>query len=513
VTRSPFRAAHAANRALAGVLALGAITIPLGLAAEIVVDTDQDTEIPDDGVTSLREAVTDAGASPGSDRITFSAALAGATILLGSQMEVADPDFVIDGCEFRENDSRTSGGAIQLNDSEATITNSTFLLNEAGFGGAISIEGGPVTISHSVFEENRTPEGVGGAVYAFDAMEDLSASHCRFTDNQAESGGAIYFSAVFSSEIVDCLFERNSALEQFGFPQGGGAVKLGTARCTLHRCSLIGNRSEATGGALSIDLAFELSATNCTFADNEARTNGGAIESNQSSPTFTHCTIHANRAGTGGGTYSRTGAINLHNCVMAENTATIDGDDAEGDIALRGTCFIGANDGNNVLGPPSAGPGQKNFRGQYIGTPENPFDPRLAPLAVYRGDLPTLPPLPGSPLIDSADPAYGLSVGVDDSQTDSDRDGSPDGEELRNMTDSLSSADYLRILAITPREAPAAVTVRWSSFPGLSYHLLESAALDFGNATVTTAGPANDFTHELTVPRPALQSFFQVRRD
>ncbi|PCI13308.1 MAG: hypothetical protein COB68_14180, partial [SAR202 cluster bacterium] len=33
-----------------------------------------------------------------------------------------------------ENDSRTSGGAIQLNDSEATITNSTFLLNEAGFG-------------------------------------------------------------------------------------------------------------------------------------------------------------------------------------------------------------------------------------------------------------------------------------------------------------------------------------------------------------------------------------------
>ena len=59
MTRSPFRAAHAANRALAGVLALGAITIPLGLAAEIVVDTDQDTEIPDDGVPSRELSVDD----------------------------------------------------------------------------------------------------------------------------------------------------------------------------------------------------------------------------------------------------------------------------------------------------------------------------------------------------------------------------------------------------------------------------------------------------------------------
>ncbi len=78
---------------------------------------------------------------------------------------------------------------------------------------------------------------------------------------------------------------------------------------------------------------------------------------------------------------------------------------------------------------------------------------------------------------DRLEPAYPqLTVGVDDSALDTDGDGSPDGEELFNMTDLDDADDNFRILASSQPmgvdiNSNLVVELTLSTFPGLGYAL------------------------------------------
>ena len=78
---------------------------------------------------------------------------------------------------------------------------------------------------------------------------------------------------------------------------------------------------------------------------------------------------------------------------------------------------------------------------------------------------------------DRLEPAYGLVVGVDNRATDSDGDGTPDGEELYNMTDPLNPDDNLRIISVVPAPVPPDFDVTYRTFPGLGYELETSHTL------------------------------------
>ncbi len=64
--------------------------------SDILVTTLVDSNDPADGETSLREALAEAAAAPGEDRITFTSALSGGVITLTDQL-VVDSDVTIDG--------------------------------------------------------------------------------------------------------------------------------------------------------------------------------------------------------------------------------------------------------------------------------------------------------------------------------------------------------------------------------------------------------------------------------
>ncbi|MCF7734163.1 MAG: LamG domain-containing protein, partial [Akkermansiaceae bacterium] len=169
-------------------------------------------------------------------------------------------------------------------------------------------------------------------------------------------------------------------------------------------------------------------------------------------------------------------------------------------------------------------------------------NPLLAPLDYYGRPTKTMPLLPGSPAIDGAllrddtpafdqrgdsrpsgprpdigaveafafsmiplidtdndgiddrlEPAYGLVVGVDNRATDSDGDGSPDGQELFNMTDPTNPSDNFRILSFVPvPESLPAPLAQWvaDDWTGGTAHWVDR----IGGKIATVATAANSPT-------------------
>ena len=118
----------------------------------------------------------------------------------------------ITGSDLSENAASTSGGALTTVDSGLTITNTVFGENDANtdFGGAIAIytETSPTTIKNCLFHGNYSAN-YGGALYTGSATAP-NITNCTFNLNTANYGGAI---SLFDATpvITDCILWGDSA--------------------------------------------------------------------------------------------------------------------------------------------------------------------------------------------------------------------------------------------------------------------------------------------------------------
>lgn len=349
------------------------------------------------------------------------------------------------------------------------------------------------------------------------AMSSLTVSSGKAVD-----GGGILNNGVLS--LTQCSIDGNAA---DGY--GGGIYNTSTGTLTLNRCTCAGNNSDGTvfgGGGISNDGILEVNQS--TFTGNLAAAGGGAIDS-YITLTVKQSTFTKNSAATVGGGISSTVPVEMSNTIVAGN-------------------FAG------------------NFAGPFTGSDNfTTGDPRLAPLGDFGGPTPTMPPLPGSPVIEAATasdfttdqrtapritgplPDIGaveafpfstltrvdsdsdgiddrlelaypqLTVGVNDSALDTDGDGSSDAEELNNMTNPNDGTDYFRILSFAPAEdfdpdSNPLFDISFKTFPGLRYELEESQALGAFTpvpaSRVTAAGPIRE-TQVLLSPG---RGFVRARR-
>ena len=124
-----------------------------------------------------------------------------------------------DSCQFNENQS-VIGGALSVHVSSVSFKNSTFTNNSAETGGALYIkEATDVSFVNCAFDSNTAhyegsgsiANGAGGAVF----LEDSHYSeyiNCVFYKNQVSAyGGALFSVFERSSKIVNSLFLQNSA--------------------------------------------------------------------------------------------------------------------------------------------------------------------------------------------------------------------------------------------------------------------------------------------------------------
>lgn len=285
---------------------------------------------------------------------------------------------------------------------------------------------------------------------------------------------------------------------------------------TLRYLSITGGQGSQGGGFFNNGGTLALS--HCTLAGNSADGQGGAIYAVTGSTFLANCTLSGNTANQGGAIANASGSLFLNHVTVSSNRAS----------AWAGGVWIGAGAASltNTIIAGNAAPADADIQGAFGGTGNlTSGAPGLAPLAYYGGATKTMPPLPGSPAIDTAgaatllldqrgeerprgllpdigaveafplsslalldtdvdgiddrlEPAYGLVVGGDDTAADSDGDGHSDAVELANMTDPLDPESALRIVHFAPVPTnPAVFTVSFQTFPGLAYELESSREL------------------------------------
>ena len=264
------------------------------------------------------------------------------------------------------NDAVTFGGAVSLEQSDATFTNTLFAYNTARYGGGIDAwyssftstdaawygnestdEGGAIAAYRSVlesdgesFESNESLEG--GAIWAFDST--VSVGEGQFTSNDADYGGVIW-SEESSVEVADGLFSANSASEE------GGVLRLFASDVVITSSEFTDNGStmggvifaeQGTSGSTQVeDCTFEsngayeggavyaenfMDFTNVLFEDNEAYVGGHLyLVGSGSGSTFTDCSFNHGALidpnGTGGALYAAvsSGDLVLHGCDATGN--------------------------------------------------------------------------------------------------------------------------------------------------------------------------------------------------
>ncbi len=187
-------------------------------------------------------------------------------------------EIIVSGGYFYQNEAG-SGAAINLDFTNLTVSNSTFIENHAGASGGGAFElcnNGNVTITSSRFVGN-TSEGSGGVIRQNCVVHSLLLVGNTFTQNATEeSGGVIYAGESESLTIKSNKFQRNTALDQ------GGAIRVdwGYSGTSITSNTFTGNSAEQ-GGAVSINdgpaNSYLWSITRNSFTKNRATLNGGAL--------------------------------------------------------------------------------------------------------------------------------------------------------------------------------------------------------------------------------------------
>lgn len=129
-----------------------------------------------------------------------------------------------------------------------------------------------------------TYNGKGGGLLAYRAGKTYAPLHknpatgfvmeiknCRFVDNEALEGGAIYAFSKGKLTISDTVFENNRAL------YGGAVLSREGNVFSYDRCEFRSNRARIDGGATYEDYGSHAAYNNCRFTGNSAGGSGGAI--------------------------------------------------------------------------------------------------------------------------------------------------------------------------------------------------------------------------------------------
>ncbi len=301
-----------------GTLVLAVQTLaPVANAATFTVDTSTDLGFdsrPGDGLCdtgagecSLRAAVQEANAFPGSDLIVFADPLLDYNLRL-ERLSVHS-DIRIKGAGARISCSFWSVPAFEV-DSGGNLTLDS-IVSEGCISTVYVRTGGSAHVSFSIL--------TGTARAALVNSGWLVVNQCTFLKGTSgELGGAIHNRDAGKARVLSSDFISNSALDS------GGAIYNGPdATMLISVANFIGNSSEETGGAIFNEGAMTIELAR--FVDNHARAGGGIFNDSTSVNTVTMSSFVKNSAsGTdqcGGGLLNDGGLFYVDNSTFSQNLA------------------------------------------------------------------------------------------------------------------------------------------------------------------------------------------------
>ena len=245
------------------------------LLASYLVTTAQDVVDANDGLTSLREAVTAANGNPGPDTIRFGSPVDGQAIQLNSQIGIStnitiegdaqnlttidvngnDRHFIVfvagkltlDGVELRDGLADT-GGAIR-NAGMTVIRNSQLVSNESVQAGGAIYNLGQMTVLNSTLITN-TAGTDGGAIYHQNSTKSLRILNSTISTNNAKrhGGGVAHISGDLSIVSSTIVSNRADSDPTGVVGRGGGIYAFDNAQAVtaVNNTILAGNRKNAS---------------------------------------------------------------------------------------------------------------------------------------------------------------------------------------------------------------------------------------------------------------------------
>ena len=322
---------------------------------------------------TLREAITTANATPGSEVIAFRPGLNG-TIQLTGPLPILSTSLSIMGpgkdvITVR----RSTGGEYRI----FTIGNGT------ASGPLISISRLTITNGHP---PNIIPNSGGGIL---NDRSTLSLSACAITGNSTPEGsGGGLSNDKGNTTVENCSFSNNTASD-------GGAVANYFGQLTIRTSTLSGNEAYTGGAAINFadSVGAELRLTNSTVSGNTAPGRGGGVYNvGLSSPAANayiyNCTFSDNASPLGTVLYNQASSgsarIYLQNDIFKTTANGLNLVNSGGTITSNGYNLSNDNGGGFLIGT-----------GDKLNT-----DPMLGPLQNNGGATFTHALLSGSPAID-----------------------------------------------------------------------------------------------------------------
>ncbi len=222
-------------------------------------------------------------------------------------------------------------------------------IKENRFGGGLNIAPGSknVQVSNCIFEKNNAESG--GAIHL--SVGELTATNCTFYSNSADTGGAIATLGASKLTVKNCIFTSNFS------PKMGGALMLNNeAQADISESTFLYNSTDDFGGAIAAHADAEagnnVNITDCTFSENSARNNGGALGmSGPFVPVIKNCTFEKNFSTGGAGalanrkgtttvlldsTFARNrGSKGLENIGNDESSTVVESEEAAAELARK----------------------------------------------------------------------------------------------------------------------------------------------------------------------------------
>ena len=241
-------------------------------------------------------------------------------------------EYKFTGCSFSSNTaSRSEGGAMRFSSVfQLSVVNSSFDSNSAGEkGGAVFVDGTTsthLTLSHSSFDGNSA--GIeGGALHV---KGSVTANWSNFTNNRADSGGALYLDGDHTQlSVSHGYFKSNNAT--LGIGSGGAIYYGGQYTNTSLFDSTFEYNSAASCGVLNVDdfHHHSVKVIGSTFNYNEANgqlTGGGVVCVKNSSVSVADSTFSHNSAALHAGVmHVDDSVLRVERSLFINNSANING--------------------------------------------------------------------------------------------------------------------------------------------------------------------------------------------
>ena len=234
-------------------------------------------------------------------------------------------EIMADGCEFSRDTASTGGGLYATSGAEITVDESLVNACRATTaGGAVGTQSGAIfRATDSGFLSNAVYDYSGGAF--FNTAASVFLTGCEVRSNRARYGGAIRSDAGAVLDIRESIIASNTADNSSGYYGEGGAIYiLGSNDNYIANTVFSDNYSRDNGGVLNIDDDGIIVFEHCQFNDNSSGDNGGvayveSISDVNSSVTMRHCYLHGNYSYYGAGVYLAHSMGTLENCRITGN--------------------------------------------------------------------------------------------------------------------------------------------------------------------------------------------------